>query len=769
MKKFILIFFIFISVEIFPQNTVIKNEIIFDVFGKSKQNSKVENLKSNSLDSLIGICVDEINSDSLKNTMQQLQNFGTRFMLAPNRKEIALWLQNKFISVGCINIEIDSFLTTTNWTINSSHHYDTTTWQYNVIATIPGLYNPEFTYIVGGHYDCVTYDDPMNFAPGADDDASGVAATIEIARVINKIGIIPGATIKLISFAAEEGMIYHTDEYGSLHYVKNAINNNEKIICFITNDMIANSSTSSDWKIDINNHDNNHWLTKLAIEICLNYTSLTPYNNYQGNAGADDIPFWEVGISTLWIMEHNLSPNYHSNTDVVDSCNIDYCTEVTKISAGIIIKAANSPLNIENYFIVNPGNGHSLIPTWKANQESDLAGYKVYVGRSTGIYDTVILTTDTSIVVNNLDKDSTYYIGVSAFNADGYENSIIEKSDSPVIVSLDNGILIIKDSKGGFYDPTEQQIDVFYNQICSGFDHTQFDATTTDKISLGLVGQYSSILWHINNYNWTSPILKKSTDVLRNFLKLGGHILFTVYCPSKSFINSTGFPATFKEGSFLYDCAKINSIDYKFNTWFSGAKPAALGLDSIYVDSIKMPAFDFQLPFIEALSPSPEGEVIYLYDSKYDSTSTQGSYKNKAVGIENKGIKKNIITLSFPLYYMKIKQAKEFVYHVMYNKFNENFFGIDENSMQNNNICIIVYPNPANDFVNISYYLDKTEFVSIKLIDFTGKEIKTITNCRQNRGLKKVSFNILELESGIYLYEIQVGRKIYSGKITIVK
>lgn len=769
MKKFLLFFFIFISVEIFPQETIIKKKFAIDLYEKLNQNSNSLSLKFNSLDSLIGLCIDEINPDSIKNTMQQLQNFGTRFMLAPNRKEIALWLQNKFISVGCINTEIDSFLTTTNWTINSSHHYDTTTWQYNVIATIPGINNPEFTYIVGGHYDCVTYDDPMNFAPGADDDASGVAATIEIARVINKLGIKPGATIKLLSFAAEEGMSFYTDEYGSHHYVKNALNNNENIICFITNDMIANSSTSSDWIININNHDNKHWLTELAMEICINHTSLTPFENYQGSTGADDIPFWEAGIPTLWIMEHTLSPNYHSNTDLVENCNIDYCAEVTKISAGILMKATNSPLNIKSYFIVNPGNGYSLIPTWKANQETDLAGYKVYVGRNTGIYDTVILTTDTSIVVENLIKDSTYYIGVSAYNVDGYENSIIEKSNSPAIVSLDNGILIIKDSKGGFFDPTEQQIDDFYNQICDGFDHTQFDASSIDKISLGLAGQYSSILWFNNNYTWTPSALKGSTDMLRNYLKLGGNILFAMYYPSNAFVNHAVYPASFNEGSFLYDCVKIDTIDYKFNTWFSGAKPAILGYDSIYVDSIKMPAFDFQLPFIEALYPSQEGEIIYLYDSKYDSTSTQGSYKGKAVGIENKGINKNIITLSFPLYYMKINQAKEFVYHVMFDKFNENFFGIDENSIQNNNTCISVYPNPANDFVNISYYLDKTEFVSIKLIDFTGKEIKTITNCRQNRGLKKVLFNTFELESGIYLYKIQVGRKIYSGKITIVK
>ncbi len=769
MKNLLLFFLIFISVKIFPQETFIKKKTVIDFHGKLTQNSNSDYLKSNPLDSLIGLCLDEINPDSIKNTMQELQNFGTRFMLAPNRREIALWLQDKFNSVGCVNTKIDSFLTTTIWTINSTHHYDTTTRQYNVIATIPGINNPEFTYIVGGHYDCVTYDDPMNFAPGADDDASGVAATIEIARVINKLELKPGATIKLLSFAAEEGMIFNTDEYGSQRYVKNAINNNEDIIFFITNDMIANSSVGSDWIININNHDNEHWLTELAMEICINHTSLTPFENYQGSTGADDIPFWEAGIPTLWIMEHTLSPNYHSNTDLVENCNLDYCAEVTKLSAGILMKAANSPQNIKSYFIVNPGDGHSLIPTWKANKESDLIGYKVYLGNMTGIYDTVILTSDTSVLIENLIKDSTYYIGVSALNDAGYENSIVEKSDSPANVSLGNGILIVKDSRGGFYDPTEQQIDDFYNQICDGFDHTQFDASSTDKISLGLVGQYSSILWYNNNYNWTQSALNEYADILRNYLKLGGNILFAIYYPSNTFVNHAEFPASFSEGSFLYDCAKIDSIDYKFNTWFSGAKPAIPGYDSIYVDSIKMPAFDFQLPFIEAFSPSPEGEIIYLYDTKYDSISTQGSYKGKAVGIENKGINKNIITLSFPLYYMKIEQAEEFVYHIMFDKFNEPYFGISENLLLNNDVCINAFPNPANDFVNISYYLNKPDFVSIKLIDFEGKEFKTIINCRQKNGFQKVSLNTSEFGSGIYLFKIQIGTKIYTGKITIVK
>ena len=55
--------------------------------------------------------------------------------------------------------------------------------------------------MTSGHYDSFSTDDPMNIAPGADDDASGVAAAIEIARIINATGFEPNSTIKLAAFA----------------------------------------------------------------------------------------------------------------------------------------------------------------------------------------------------------------------------------------------------------------------------------------------------------------------------------------------------------------------------------------------------------------------------------------------------------------------------------------------------------------------------------------------------------------------------------------
>jgi len=75
--------------------------------------------------------------------------------------------------------------------------------QESVILTMRGATEPEKVIVIGGHLDCVAgYGD--NPAPGADDNASGVAVTHEIIRTLVEGGYRPAKTIKFIAFAAEE-------------------------------------------------------------------------------------------------------------------------------------------------------------------------------------------------------------------------------------------------------------------------------------------------------------------------------------------------------------------------------------------------------------------------------------------------------------------------------------------------------------------------------------------------------------------------------------
>lgn len=101
--------------------------------------------------------------------------------------------------------------------LNSDSIKKTVQWlQDNVIARFEGSSNIGKVYVIGAHYDSYCYDyDPFIMAPGADDNASGVAGMLEIARVIKKNGFVPKNTIEFVSFAAEEAWLKGSADYAS--------------------------------------------------------------------------------------------------------------------------------------------------------------------------------------------------------------------------------------------------------------------------------------------------------------------------------------------------------------------------------------------------------------------------------------------------------------------------------------------------------------------------------------------------------------------------
>jgi hypothetical protein len=79
------------------------------------------------------------------------------------------------------------------------------------------------------------------------------------------------------------------------------------------------------------------------------------------------------------------------------------------------------------------------------------------------------------------------------------------------------------------------------------------------------------------------------------------------------------------------------------------------------------------------------------------------------------------------------------------------------------------YPNPFNPVTNIKYDLPKDIFVSIKIYDLLGKEIKTLVNEQKQAGSYLVSFNGSEFASGVYFYRIQAGDFIQVKRMVLIK
>lgn len=265
-----------------------------------------------------------VNQDSIESYIQHLEDYETRFMLAPNRLEIAQWLQAKFKKLGVDSVRIDTFETHTIF-----HEIDTITKQYNVVATIPG--SLESKTIICAHYDSYCYGDPFSFAPGADDDASGTAACLESARIFSEFNYTPKYTIEIIAFAAEELMRYGLGGY-DIH-AANAQANNDTIDLVIHNDMIGYNDGT--WTVFLSNYPGCESETAMLASVCDNYTSLNKQFWPSTMGPFADRAFYNRGYKSVYLEENfDLNPNYHQATDLLINMDASYCTEVTKISIG---------------------------------------------------------------------------------------------------------------------------------------------------------------------------------------------------------------------------------------------------------------------------------------------------------------------------------------------------------------------------------------------------------------------------------------------------
>lgn len=102
----------------------------------------------------------------------------------------------------------------------------------NIDVSIPGSTAPGEVVVVGAHYDSV------RGAPGANDNASGVAAVLEIARLL-KGGPPPARTVRFVAFVNEEPPFFQTDLMGSVVYAKRCRARGEKIVAMLTPETIG--------------------------------------------------------------------------------------------------------------------------------------------------------------------------------------------------------------------------------------------------------------------------------------------------------------------------------------------------------------------------------------------------------------------------------------------------------------------------------------------------------------------------------------------------
>jgi hypothetical protein len=79
------------------------------------------------------------------------------------------------------------------------------------------------------------------------------------------------------------------------------------------------------------------------------------------------------------------------------------------------------------------------------------------------------------------------------------------------------------------------------------------------------------------------------------------------------------------------------------------------------------------------------------------------------------------------------------------------------------------YPNPFNPSTTIRYQLPVNGFVTLKVYDVLGREVKTLVSERENAGIHVVGFNATNLPSGVYFYRLQAGTYHDTKKLLLLK
>ncbi|HHV37540.1 MAG TPA: M20/M25/M40 family metallo-hydrolase [Candidatus Cloacimonetes bacterium] len=361
--------------------------------------------------------VNQVSADSIESHIQSLEDMQTRYALADNRYEVATWIKNTFQRIGLSDVEIQEF----DWDTN----YDARD-QYNVVGMIPGSLYPDEHIVIGAHHDSITYTNPMVHAPGADDNGSGVAATIEIARVMLENNFQPLRSIRFITFAAEEFGLY-----GSHYDAKKCLDEDMNIYLYINHDMVANNVNLN--TVQIRPYTGSEHIASHAVSLAQEYGNLSAELGNLNSASSDSYAYWVRGFPSIFYMEKEFSPVYHSDSDLVINLDPEYCSRVVRSSLAAAITVANMPPSLMSLTPRDVGNGESIYLTWTIKEDQPEYSYRIYHGAEDEdiLLNAPQATDKQEFIVSGLSEGRRYKFAVTAVDAFGHESYALNVYATP--------------------------------------------------------------------------------------------------------------------------------------------------------------------------------------------------------------------------------------------------------------------------------------------------------------------------------------------------
>ena len=410
--------------------------------------------------------IDKVSADSIEADIRKLAGFGTRNTFSDTVSDTRgigaarRWIKSEFdyLSKNCGNC-LDVFYQKDFVTTDDGERIPHDAWVVNVVAVQKGTKYPNRYIIMSGDIDSRA-SNTMDFetdAPGANDNASGMAGAMEAARVLSQYEF--ESSVVYVGLSGEEQGLF-----GGKGLAEYAKENNWEIIGVLNNDMIGNIE-GVDGVIDNrtfrifsepvppNETDRERTMRRfyggevdgisrqLARYVHKTTETYMPemnpmmiYRLDRFGRGGHHRPFNDLGFAGIRIMEaHENYNRQHQDIrtedgieygDVVEAVNFDYAEKLTAVNAinmASLAWAPPAPKNVEIGGIVEP----SAKLRWD-KVEGDIAGYKIYWRETTEaqwqysrFVGNVNEFTLEGIVIDN------YFFGVAAVGKDGHESVVV--------------------------------------------------------------------------------------------------------------------------------------------------------------------------------------------------------------------------------------------------------------------------------------------------------------------------------------------------------
>ncbi len=405
-------------------------------------------------------------ADRIESDIRKLADFGTRNTFSDtvsNTRGIGAarrWIKAEFDKIsaecgGCLEVFYQRDLVTKEGNRRVPHD----AYVVNVVAVLRGTDYPNSYVLMSGDIDSRA-SNTMNFeidAPGANDNASGMAGTIEAARVLSKYKF--KHSIVFVGLSGEEQGLF--GGRGLANYAKN---NNWEIVGILNNDMIGNiegvdgvidnrtfrifsepvpanetdrqrgARRFTGGEVDGISRQLARYIHKQTQTYMPEMNPMMIYRLDRFGRGGHHRPFNDLGYAGVRIMEaHENYNRQHQDIreengikygDVVEGVNFEYArrlTAVNEISLAGLAWAPPSPKNVGIGGAVRP----STTLVWNESEDPNVAGYKIYWRLTTSpTWDNFVYVSGVNsytlkgIVIDN------YYFGVAAVSKDGHESPV---------------------------------------------------------------------------------------------------------------------------------------------------------------------------------------------------------------------------------------------------------------------------------------------------------------------------------------------------------